>query len=202
VASTLYVTLDDLKLALKIEDDDTARDTLLTKALNAACRSIDKTCGRRFYLDDAATARTYKLGGRTVRTSDGDLLVTDDIGSEAGLVAETGTTPSGTWTAVTGWETSPDNALARGEAVTGLNLPTGYWGYHGTTRIRVTARWGWPAVPDDIAQAALTQAMRLFRRKDSPEGVTGSAEWGVVRLSRRDPDVWVLIEPYILPGFG
>jgi hypothetical protein len=44
--------------------------------------------------------------------------------------------------------------------------------------------------------------MRLFRRKDSPEGVTGSAEWGVVRLSRRDPDVWVLIEPYILPGFG
>jgi hypothetical protein len=30
----------------------------------------------------------------------------------------------------------------------------------------------------------------------------GSAEWGVVRLSRRDPDVWNLIEPFIRPGFG
>jgi hypothetical protein len=201
VASTLYVTLDDLKEALSIQDDDTSRDTLLTKALNAACRSIDKTTGRRFYLDDAASARTYKLGGRVTCGPDGELLITDDIGTETGLTAESGTTPSGTWTAVTGWETGPDNAIARGQAVTGLNLPTGSWG-HGTTRIRVTARWGWPVVPDDIAQAALTQAARLYRRKDSPEGVTGSAEWGVVRLSRRDPDVWVLIEPYILPGFG
>ncbi|MDX2921298.1 hypothetical protein PV370_25695, partial [Streptomyces sp. NE06-03C] len=68
--------------------------------------------------------------------------------------------------------------------------------------VQVTARWGWPAVPDEIVQATLIQAARLYKRKDSPEGVTGSAEWGVVRLSRRDPDVWALIEHYVLPGFG
>ncbi|MFC8456442.1 hypothetical protein ACFUJ0_06100 [Streptomyces sp. NPDC057242] len=68
--------------------------------------------------------------------------------------------------------------------------------------MRVGTRFGWPAVPDDITEAALIQAARLYRRKDSPEGVTGSAEWGVVRLSRRDPDVWNLIDPYVLPGFG
>lgn len=68
--------------------------------------------------------------------------------------------------------------------------------------MRITAQFGWPAVPDDISEAALIQAARLFKRKDSPEGVIGNAEWGVVRLSRRDPDVWNLIEQYVLPGFA
>jgi hypothetical protein len=77
----------------------------------------------------------------------------------------------------------------------------GTWGT-ATTRVRVTAKFGWPTVPDDIVQACLIQASRLFKRADSPEGVMGSSEWGVVRLSRRDPDVWALIEPYTLPGFG
>lgn len=111
-------------------------------------------------------------------------------------------TGSGTsWSPVTGYETVPDNALADGRPITALLRVGGIWGYE-RGRVRVTARFGWPDVPDDIEQAALIQASRLFKRKDSPEGVTGSAEWGVVRLSRRDPDVWNLIEPYILPGFG
>jgi hypothetical protein len=57
-------------------------------------------------------------------------------------------------------------------------------------------------VPDEVVQATLLQAGRLYRRKDSPEGVTGSADWGMVRLPRLDPDVMALIEPYMLPGFG
>ena len=65
----------------------------------------------------------------------------------------------------------------------------------------MTAQFGWPAVPDDIHEAALILASRLYKRKDSPEGIIGSAEWGVRNLSRRDPDVWNLIEPYIIPGF-
>jgi hypothetical protein len=51
-------------------------------------------------------------------------------------------------------------------------------------------------------QATLIQAARLYRRKDSPEGVTGSAEWGVVRLPRIDPDVSALIKDLTLPGIG
>ncbi|WP_030267941.1 hypothetical protein [Streptomyces sp. NRRL B-24484] len=199
MADTEYVTLADLRDALKVPDDDTERDNLLGKALRSACRSIDRATGRRFYLDDTATARTYRPDGRTVMTDSGEKLIIDDIGDTAGLLVETGS--GGSWSTVTGWETAPDNALVRGRPVEALLLPAGSWGC-GTARVRVTARWGWPAVPDDIAQAALTQAMRLYRRKDSPEGVTGSAEWGVVRLSRRDPDVWALLEHFILPGFG
>lgn len=194
-----YGTLAALKEKLGIEADDTSRDTLLTSALASASRSIDQACGRRFWLDDVAVQRTYRPAGRTVCEDDGELLLVDDVGSDTGLVVEAGRGAS--WTEVTGYETQPDNALADGRPVTGLLRVTGTWGL-AASRVRVTARFGWPAVPDDITEAALIQASRLYKRKDSPEGIIGSAEWGVRNLSRRDPDVWALIEPYILPGFG
>ncbi|MEU6279503.1 head-tail connector protein [Streptomyces sp. NPDC047028] len=199
--ATEYATLDELKAQMGIETDDTTRDTLLSKALTAASRGIDRATGRRFWLDDAPTARTYRLHQRICREEDGDVLLVDDIGDTTGMTVESASTGGGTFTAVTRYETTPDNAIVDGYPVTGLLQPLTIWGT-AFTRIRVTAKFGWPAVPDDVAQACLIQASRLFKRKDSPEGVMGSAEWGVVRLSRRDPDVWNLIEPYILAGFG
>jgi hypothetical protein len=194
-----YGDLPALKEKLGIQADDDSRNTLLNKALAAASRSIDKTCGRRFWLDAAPVQRTYRLFGRVMREDDGSVLLVDDIGSITGLAVESGSGTS--FAAVTGYETSPDNALLDGQPITGLRRVNGIWGVP-TTRIRVTARFGWPAVPDDIGEAALIQATRLYKRKDSPEGIIGSAEWGVRNLSRRDPDVWALIEPFILPGFG
>ncbi|MEU0397947.1 head-tail connector protein [Streptomyces sp. NPDC006208] len=197
--ATDYADLATLKEQLNMEADDDSRDELLGRAITSASRSIDKTTGRRFWLDADPVVRTYRLRGRTVCEPDGEVLLTDDIGSLSGLLVETGSGSS--WSTVTGYETTPDNAHADGEPITGLLRVNGTWGY-GPSRVRVTARFGWPSVPDDIEQAALIQASRLFKRKDSPEGVMGSAEWGVVRLSRRDPDVWNLIEQYVRPGFG
>lgn len=198
-----YADLATLKAMLRIEPGDTTQDMLLNKALTSASRSIDRSCGRRFWLDPEPVARIYNPTGRVVCETTGELLLIDDLGSTDGLIVESGT-PGGSWMAITGYETFPDNALADGHAITGLRRPLGIWTWDqsSTTRIRVTGSFGWPAVPDDIEQAALIQASRLFKRKDSPEGVMGSAEWGVVRLSRRDPDVWNLIEPFVLPGFG
>ncbi|MFK0155376.1 phage gp6-like head-tail connector protein [Streptomyces sp. NPDC090493] len=199
--ATEYATRDELKNQLGIETSDTSRDTLLDKALTAASRGIDRATGRRFWLDDTLTARTYRLHQRIVCEEDGNVLLVDDIGDATGMTVESASSSGGTYTAVTGYDTTPDNALIEGYPITGLLRPNSIWGTS-FTRIRVTARFGWPAVPDDVAEACLIQASRLFKRKDSPEGVMGSAEWGVVRLSRRDPDVWNLIEPYIMPGFG
>ncbi|MCY0962981.1 phage gp6-like head-tail connector protein [Streptomyces sp. H27-H5] len=193
-----YADLGTLKRQLGLDDDDDSRDASLEQALNTASRSIDKMTGRRYWLDAEPVARVYRPHGRTVVEDGGTALVVDDIGSTSGLVVETGSAAA--WSVVTTWETLPDNALVVGRPVTAL-LRSGGWG-SGTSRVRVTARFGWPAVPDEVVQATLIQANRLFKRKDSPEGVTGSADWGVVRLSRRDPDVWNLIEPYVLPGFG
>lgn len=195
-----YADLATIKAHLNIETSDTSRDTLLNNALAAASRGIDRDTGRRFWLDSSAVARTFNPAGKTVHNADGERLLVNDIGTMTGLVVETGPA-AGPWTAVTDYETAPDNALLDGRPVTALLRAAGSWGY-GTTRVRVTARWGWPAVPDEVVQATLIQAARLYRRKDSPEGVTGSAEWGVVRLSRVDPDVYALVKHFVLPGFG
>lgn len=192
-----YATLADLKAQLAVTD--TARDALLNTALASASRAIDQVTGRRFYLDAAAGQRTFTPHRRVACDEAGERLLIDDVGNVGGLVVETGSGTS--WTVVTDYEAAPDNALARGRPITGLLRTSGTW-ISGTSRVRVTARWGWPTVPDEIVQATLIQAARLFKRKDSPEGVTGSAEWGVVRLSRTDPDVWALVQHFILPGFG
>jgi hypothetical protein len=197
-----YGDLPTLKDQLGIEAADDSRDALLNKALAAASRGIDRATGRRpggFSLDASVVARTYRLDDRIVCGLDGELLLVDEIGDTTGMTVESGS--SGSFAAVTGYETSPENALADAQPVNGLRLVSSSWGT-AITRVRVTAKFGWPAVPDDVGEAAIIQASRLFKRKDSPEGVMGSAEWGVVRLSRRDPDVWSLIEPYVLPGFG
>jgi hypothetical protein len=64
--------------------------------------------------------------------------------------------------------------------------------------VRVTALWGWSAVPPAIEQATLLQASRLLIRRDSPYGVAGSPEAGteIRLLARLDPDVDVAVAPY------
>ncbi|QFZ75096.1 phage gp6-like head-tail connector protein [Streptomyces fagopyri] len=191
-----YGSLAALRKRVGAEDSDTSRDDELTSALAAASRGIERATGRRFWLDDEPVARVFRTAGRVACGPDGDLLLVDDIGDVDDLVVETGA--PGSWSVLAGWETQPDNALLDGRPVTGLLRPGGW----GTARVRITVRWGWPAEPDEIGEASLIQATRLYKRKDSPEGIIGSAEWGVRNLSRRDPDVWALIEPFILPGFG
>lgn len=194
-----YATLSELKSRPRIGDIDD--DALLNKALSAASRGIDDRCGRRFDLDATATARVYNPRDRVVRHEDGDLFLLDDFGTTAGLVVEIGSGAS--WTAITAsnYETYPDNALVENWPIEGLLLLS--WPITSPRlRLRVTARWGWPSVPDAISEATLIQASRLFARKDSPEGVMGSAEWGVVHLSRVDPDVKAMTDRYVKPGFA
>lgn len=200
-APLAYTSVSKLKLALGISTD-TTRDELLVDAVNAASRYVERFTGRKFYPDSATSARVYRVKGRTVRDSDGERLLVDDIASTTGLVVEYGSNGSYTTLASDDYETGPDNALARGEPIEWLLATRGWFAASPYTRVRVTARWGWPSVPDEIAEATRLQAARLFRRKDSPEGVAGSAEWGAIRLARIDPDVEALIRPYALPGFG
>lgn len=197
-----YATLAALKERLNITKTD--RDVTLQAALTTASRQIDHWSGRRpddFSLDSVASARTYRPNGRIVRDLDGERILVDEIGSVAGLVVETGSGIA--WSTVSGVEVGPENALADGEPASWLWVPFGYWVIGPTVRVRVTARWGWPAVPDAIAEATLLQASRLYRRKDSPEGVLGSAEWGAIRVSRLDPDVAELVATVgVLPGMA
>lgn len=192
-----YVTRDQLKNWVKIADD---RDNeLFDIALGGATNWIHDTTGRTFELDEAPSSRVLRVAGRSWRTDDGLYALTvPDIGTLDGLLVETGAGTS--WSTVTDAETGPDEAPGDGWPITHLLRSTA-WPI-GVQRVRVTARWGWPAVPDGVRQACLIQAGRLFRRKDSPEGVMGGSEWGVVRVTREDPDARALLNPLSLPGFA
>lgn len=198
-----YVTLEMLKASLRVNATaaDQDRDDLMQQALQSASRWIDEHCGRRFWLDDADTARVYSPRGRTVSTVDGDMLLIDDLGA-APTTVEYGI--GGTYTALTtaDYLTDPDNATTLRKPITGLIRANSAWASGSGYRVRVTGRHGWPAIPDQVAQACLLQASRLYKRRLSPEGVFGNEEFGMMRVSRVDPDVQALLAPYVIVGFA
>lgn len=200
MARTEYASLDELKQFITIDTAVVDRDDLLTIALDAAHDDLEGDCGRRFYLDASATARTYDPADRVIVDRGRQFLLVDDIGDDDGLVVETGVT---TWTAVAGTvEYRPENALVRGRAITSLMTPSGIWPTDPFTRVRVTARWGWPAVPPRVKAATLLSASRYYARRKSPQGVVGTADWGQITVRRTDPDYWGAISMFARPGFG
>jgi hypothetical protein len=68
---------------------------------------------------------------------------------------------------------------------------------YGEATVQVKAVFGYLPMPIQIKQACIIQASRLFKRLDSPLGVAGFGDLGVIRVSSRlDPDVALLIDPY------
>jgi hypothetical protein len=64
--------------------------------------------------------------------------------------------------------------------------------------VQVTAKWGWPAVPPAVKQAAFIVAADLFKAKDSAFGVAGFGEFGAVRVgSRMNPQAQALLAPFV-----
>lgn len=178
-------------------------DELMEAAINAASRSIDNYCQRRFWLDSVAVARTYtpcSLSG---------LDLGDDIGDSSSVVVKTDASGDGTFEttwAATDFQLLPVDApygteAAPWTAIRAVGTRTFPWLANTwltrLDRVQVTAKWGWPAVPDSVSYACRMKAARLVSRKDSPQGVAGFGEFGPVRLSRsEDADVMLLLDPY------
>lgn len=57
----------------------------------------------------------------------------------------------------------------------------------------------WPA---NVEEAVLLQAARLYKRRNSPEGVTGFGDLGVVRITALDPDIDQLLGPDLAYWFA
>lgn len=191
-----YCTLAELRTHLG--DTNTELSTeLLERAINVTSRAIDKFCGRRFWLDTTVESRVY-------RPDHPFEAWVDDIGTTTGLVVKTDTTGDGTW--ATTWDAADyqleplnadmaDAAYAwwRIVAVDDKTFPVDDY----RTTLQVTAKFGWSAVPDEIAEACLLRASAVFKRKDSPMGFSNVGEFGPVRISRQmDPDVAALLSPY------
>jgi hypothetical protein len=188
-----YCTLDELKEALRITD--TIDDRPLESSIEAASRRIDGMCSRRFYLDGTVSNRTYS----PQRYSH---VTVDDIGSSTGLVVKADWDGSGTFattlTSGIDFQTEPLNALALSEPITGFQALDTSFPVSSRRRatIQVTAKWGWPSIPDAIREATVLLSARHFKRLDSPLGVAGFGDLGAIVVRRSDPDIEALVDPY------
>jgi hypothetical protein len=125
------------------------------------------------------------------------VIDTDDFATTDGLIVET--VNAQLFSPITGYLPTPANAGANGRVWTALVIdPASSVVPDGAENgLRVTAKFGWPAVPDTIKLATLIQASRLFARRHAPFGVAGNPEVGQLRLLERlDVDLAVSVRPY------
>lgn len=198
-APSTYATLAQLRERINVGTGD--RDERLASALSAAARGFDRDTGRNpggFELATTVSQRHFAVARSVVydRSSGRYKLMVGEIGSLTGLVVETG--GDSTWTAVTNYRVEPRSSPADRQPATALSRLGGW----GTDEVRVTALWGWPVTPDDVVEAVLIGAHRLYLRKDTPEGIKSGGEFGAVRLSRMDPDYQRVMQAYSLPGIA
>ena len=183
----------------------TSNDTQIEEAVEAASRMIDGYCGRRFWQDGTVTAREYY--------ADSPVCVeVDDISTVTGLIVKTDTDGDGTFettlTISTDFILSPLNAADR----------TPVWPYeeiivpsssyylprlsNGRPGVQVTAKFGWPAVPDDVEQACRIQARELFKSKDAVFGAVALAESVGRTIPGMNRQALALLADYRKPAVG
>lgn len=199
-----YATLAELQSRLG-GVTGVSEDAAMTNALAVASHGINTICHRQFNKTTTASARTYGLTSNTTglgvlhRT----LAFVDDFHTTTGLIIKTDDGDDGTFS--TTWATAdrqlePLDGIVDGEtgwpywrlrAVGSCNFPTRLR----RAPLQVTAQWGWNAVPTNIKEACLAVAEETYKLKDAPFGVTGIAEWGVVRV-RANPLAMAMIAPY------
>jgi hypothetical protein len=191
-----YCTLAQVKAALRI--NDTVDDVLIETSIEAASREIDGFCERVFTSSSAV---------RVYRPIDAYSVETDDIQSLTTL--KTDNDGSGTFS--TTWDTTdfqlePLNGIsggikspfyiirAIGEYLFPIYEPRNV--NSNEASVQVTGVFGFATVPTAVKQACIILSMRQFKRYDSPTGVMGFGDLGVLRVGRVDPDVEKLLMPF------
>ncbi len=195
-----YTTAADVQNALGLGTAVLTPDTAeIEDAITAVSRVIDDYTGRFFY-------------------------------STAGTVLMTATEPlyaelPGDWSSITSITIDDLNS---GTPSIVLNSPRDYrlksndtfvgWPYTGiqitsfgsytlpvgiTEGVKIIGQRGWSQVPAAVSQAAILQTVRVHARRAVPFGIAGSPDGGIVRLlSRLDPDVELMLRPYVATPLG
>lgn len=197
-------SLADVKSALRIDDIDD--DDRINLAIDAASRQIEGELDRRFFYDTTATSRLFVAETAW-------LCETDDFYTTSGLIVQTDFAGDGsfstTWSAAD-YQLEPLNGIEKGlsgwpytkiRAIRSMYFPI--WGLlayaekNTQALVKVTAKWGWQAVPAAVSQAAVYQAIFNFKAADAPFGATPFSETGVIRIRPGlHPAAAALLEPY------
>lgn len=191
-----YATLAELKQRLGIDTSDTTEDTVLTAVLASATAAVNSFCDRQFNDAGTTSAREY-------RPATCDHVDVDDFSTTTGLIVAVDTGGDGTYaTTLTASDylTEPLNGIVNGQPgwpYSEIVHLTGRWPTPRTKRptVRVTARWGWTAVPAPVKQATLIMAHETARQKEAPGGIGGFSDFGIIRV-RDNPFAARLLMPY------
>ena len=190
-----YASLAQFKQRFAISSSDTARDDDIDLILAFASRLIEKKCNRVFEAATTATADRYFTAQDYRRVYIDDCttitaLQTDDDGD--------GTIET-TW-AATDYVTLPASSQF-GTPYTWLEIaPEGDYRFPKGLRsgVKITATWGWTAVPDEIREACLMLANRYWQRRSAAFGVQGANEFGTpVVINKIDGDIEALLTPFV-----
>jgi hypothetical protein len=104
-----------------------------------------------------------------------------------------------TW-ASTDYNLAPYNALLDGRPFTRIEVTnTGNFRFPRLAKgTKVTASFGWPAIPPAVEVACILQTNRIYSRFKTPLGVAGSTSVGVMTMNvpRLDPDVMDLLHEF------
>lgn len=192
-----YCTIAELKLQDHLNITDADSDASLGDIIDAVSRWIDMYCGREFY----TTTET-----RYFTSWYNDLCFVDDISTTTGLAIYTDASGDGvyedTWT-TSDYYLRPYN-VKNGQPYYAIETRIGGNFIFPTVPhgVKITATWGFTAVPDQIKQACILQSERLFKRFATPLGSSGMTALGEVRLQipNADGDVLALLKPYVRLG--
>jgi hypothetical protein len=181
-----------VKSALRIQDS--VDDSLLEMAIESGSRAIDGYTNRSFSATGSAV-RIFVPNDYLVVDID-DLITLTQLRTKS----DDDSTFDTVWTA-DDYQLEPLNGRVDG-------LPTSYTNiravgdylfsqWEGEATVEVTGTWGWASVPVAVTQACVIQSSRIYKRLDSPLGVAGISDIGIMRVSNRlDPDVAQLVDPY------
>ena len=188
-----YCTLADVKSALRITD--TLDDSLIESSINSASRMIDQYCNRYFYSGSPGEVRYYQA-------NDGYMCWVDDLQ----VLTELKTAATDPLIFDTTWESGDYQLLNPNQIANGAYSP--YYAITATDNylfpvwadmalVKVTGTFGWASVPEPVKFASIIQASRLFKRLESPLGVAGVSDIGIMRVGANiDGDVAQLINPF------
>jgi hypothetical protein len=202
-----YTTTEIVTEEVGRKDTDSTRADSIERAIYAASRQIDRYTGRPhgFWQDDTVVIRYYAA-------EDATCVEVDDISTATGLIVKTDVNGLGsfstTLTITTDFKLLPLNAVADGRPFDRLVLAgssSAYFPVHssGTPGVQVTAKFGWAAIPSDVAEACVIQAVSLYKAPAASMGILQVGVDGIpARVPYMHPIAAALLEGYCKPRVG
>jgi hypothetical protein len=213
-----YTGREELKSRLNITDSTS--DYEIQLAIQAVTNWINSYCGRHFY--QLSEARTYCPDNIWELHID-DLVSTPSVVSsvQVKLDYDGDGTFETSWTQGVNYQLklgTPGNYMDNYN-VNAAGVPRPYtqlqvlmgtpgsngvgggwlpfiWPYTHLDRVQITGTWGWNTIPPSVQHASILLCTDLFKSKDAPWGIAGTAETGLMRV-QSNPWAVELLHDYV-----